>query len=88
MTQIFLPPSQKECNSSIVDYLILTNKVFGVRNKLIHRLLASYLFVWLVESNGLIYHQLISHKLIISNSTRNEVIPSNLENGLRMHHVI
>jgi hypothetical protein len=59
-------------------------RVFGLRNKLI---IYSSVFVWFVEWNGFIHHHLITNKLIISTSMRNEAIPPNLRNGLMMHHL-
>jgi hypothetical protein len=65
-----------------------TNKLFGLRNDLVHRLLTPHFFVWFVEWIELIHHHLIPYSYLVSTNMRNEVIPPNLRNGPMMHHYI
>jgi hypothetical protein len=67
-----------------LDFVKITSQtfgMFGLRNKLfiIYSFL-TFFFVWFVERNKLMYHHLISHKLIVSTSTRSKIIPPNLRN--------
>jgi hypothetical protein len=41
--------------------LVLTNRVFDLRNELVHHLITPHFFVWFVEWNELIHHHLIPH---------------------------
>jgi hypothetical protein len=76
--------------SLLIDQKIIQiiNKLFGLRNDLVHRLLTPHFFVWFVEWIKLIHHHLIPYSYLVSTNMRNEVIPSNLRNGPMMHHHI
>jgi hypothetical protein len=87
------------CNSSqsmknldrilrISQIILNTNKLFGLRNDLVHRLLTPHFFVWFVEWIELIHHHLIPYSYLVSTNMRNGVIPPNLRNGPMMHHHI
>jgi hypothetical protein len=41
--------------------LVLTNRVFGLMNDIVHHLLTPHFFVWFVEWSELIHHHLIPH---------------------------
>jgi hypothetical protein len=64
------------------------NKLFGLRNDLVHRLLTLHFFVWFVEWIELIHHHLIPYSYLVSTNIRHEVIPPNLSNKPMMHHHI
>jgi hypothetical protein len=49
------------CYVYIYTDIVVTYKVFGLRNKLVHHLLVPYFFVWFVEWNKLIHHHPTPH---------------------------
>jgi hypothetical protein len=73
---------------SICQAILNTNKLFGLRNDLVHRLLTPHFFVWFVEWIELIHHHLIPYSYLVSTNMRNEDIPPNLRNEPMMHHHI
>jgi hypothetical protein len=62
----------------------------GLSNELVHHLLIPYFFVWFMKWNGLMYHHIIPHKLIIRISVTNGVTLYQFfgNNILMMHHLI